>query len=206
LRAPLGHQAIGVHVARLEIDGAVREAEHADVTVAVEARRPLVHRRPVLEVALHAVERAFDVSRGCLVAMASKEPDGMEARIARLESDVAHIRTVMEDLKTDLRSLRDRMDVWFDAVSKKFDAINERFEAINKSVNNRFDGVNERFEGVYKKFDAMNDKFDRRFDAVDTKIDKLRDSLASAIVWTVTLYVALAGALLGTLARGFGWI
>src|SRR5262245_52048449 len=60
-RLALGHQALGLHVARLEVDGAVREAERADVTVAVEARRPLVHRRPGLEIALHAVERAFDI-------------------------------------------------------------------------------------------------------------------------------------------------
>ena len=38
------------------------------------------------------------------------------------------------------------------------------------------------------------------------KIDKLRDSLASARVWALTLNIALAGALFGTLARGFGWI
>ncbi len=60
-RLALGHQALRLHVAALVVDRAVREAEAADVAVAVEAGRPLVLRRAVLEVALHAVERAFDV-------------------------------------------------------------------------------------------------------------------------------------------------
>jgi hypothetical protein len=75
----------------------------------------------------------------------AKERDGMEPRIARLESDVAHIRSDVAELKTDVRSLRDKMD-------------------------------------------------------------KLSESLASAKVWALLLYIALAGALFGALARGFGWL
>src|SRR5262249_40852170 len=59
----LGHEAVGLHVARLEVDGAVREPERAHVAVAVESRGPLVLRRRIREVALHAVERALDVGR-----------------------------------------------------------------------------------------------------------------------------------------------
>ena len=32
--------------------------------------------------------------------------DGMEARIAKLESDVSHIETSLTDIKTDIRELR----------------------------------------------------------------------------------------------------
>ena len=90
------------------------------------------------------------------MAMASKKPDGMEARIARLESDMAHVRSDVAELKTDVRSLRDRMDF--------------------------------------------------KLDAVNARIDKLVDSLASAKLWALVLYIALAGGLFGTLARGFGWL
>ena len=69
----------------------------------------------------------------------------MEARIARLESDMAHVRSDVAEIKTDLRSLRDR-------------------------------------------------------------IDRLVESLASAKIWALVLYIALAGGLFSTLARGFGWI
>jgi len=83
------------------------------------------------------------------MALPSKEPDGMEARIARLESDMAHLRSDVGDLRTDVRGLRDRMDA---------------------------------------------------------KFDELRNSIASAKTWALLLYIALAGALFGTLARGFGWV
>lgn len=57
---------------------------------------------------------------------------------------------------------------------------------------------------------SLRDRMDARFDALDAKfdgkIDTLRDSLASAKVWALVLYIALAGTLFGTLARGFGWI
>ena len=84
----------------------------------------------------------------------------MEARIARLESDMAHVRSDVAELKTDVRSLRDRMDTRFDALDAKF----------------------------------------------DDKLDKLCESLGSAKVWALTLYVALAGVLFGVLARGFSWL
>jgi hypothetical protein len=86
------------------------------------------------------------------MALPSKEPDGMEARIARLESDqsdLAHLRSDVGDLRTDVRGLRDR---------------------------------------------------------IDAKFDELRNSIASAKTWALLLYIALAGALFGTLALGFGWI
>jgi hypothetical protein len=73
----------------------------------------------------------------------------MEARIARLESDVGHLRTDVADIKIDLRSLRDKVD------------------ALGAQLN--------------------------------AKID-------SAKVWALLLYVALAAAMLGTMARGFGWL
>jgi len=69
----------------------------------------------------------------------------MEARIARLESDMAHVRSDVSELKTDLRSLRDR-------------------------------------------------------------VDRLVESLAAAKIWALVLYIAFAGGLFGTLARGFGWL
>src|SRR5215470_12495836 len=62
-RLALGHQALRLHVARLEVDRPVREAERAHVAVAVEAREPLVLRRRIREVALHPEQRAFDVGR-----------------------------------------------------------------------------------------------------------------------------------------------
>ena len=91
----------------------------------------------------------------------------MEARIARLESDVGHIRSDITEIKADLRSLRDRAE----AMNAK---VSEKIETSTASLNTRIDG--------------------------------LKDSLASTKVWALVLYIALAGSLFGTLARGFGWI
>ena len=38
------------------------------------------------------------------------------------------------------------------------------------------------------------------------RIDELKDSLASAKVWALGLYIALGGSLLYVLARGFKWV
>ena len=43
-------------------------------------------------------------------------------------------------------------------------------------------------------------------DKLEAKIDRLAESLAAAKIWALLLYVALAGGLFGTLARGFGWL
>jgi hypothetical protein len=34
----------------------------------------------------------------------------------------------------------------------------------------------------------------------------VRDSIAAAKIWALVLYMALAGGMFGTMARGFGWI
>lgn len=62
----------------------------------------------------------------------------------------------------------------------------------------------------FDKMDARIDRLDAKVDSigtrVDAKIDGVKDSLAAAKTWAFFLYVALATAMLGTMARGFGWI
>ena len=53
---------------------------------------------------------------------------------------------------------------------------------------------------------ARFDKVDARIDRMDAKVDAVKDSLLSAKVWALVLYFALAGSMLGVMARGFGWI
>jgi len=91
----------------------------------------------------------------------------MEARIARLESDVGHLRGDVGEIKVDLRALRDRVD----------------------------------HMGT-----QLNAKIDSTATQLNAKIESVKDSIASARIWALTLYIALATVMLGTLARGFGWI
>ena len=53
---------------------------------------------------------------------------------------------------------------------------------------------------------ARFDKVDARMDRLDVKMDAVKDAVASAKVWALVLYFALAGSVLGVMARGFGWI
>ena len=57
---------------------------------------------------------------------------------------------------------------------------------------------------------AFRDKMDARLERIETKFDgkfdSLKDKIASATVWAVLLYVALAAGVFSTMARGFGWI
>ena len=80
----------------------------------------------------------------------------MEARIARIESDVAHLRTDVSDIKIDLRSLRDKVDLM---------------------------GVK----------------------LAETKAN-LERAIASAKIWVLLILIGYGTAILGAMARGFGWI
>lgn len=46
----------------------------------------------------------------------------MEARLARLESDVTYLRTDVADIKLDVRSLRDKIDSLGARLDQKIDA------------------------------------------------------------------------------------
>lgn len=57
-----------------------------------------------------------------------------------------------------------------------------------------------------QRIDALDQKFDQRFDSLRKEFSELKDSLASAKVWALGLYVGLAGSLFYVLARGFHWL
>jgi hypothetical protein len=52
--------------------------------------------------------------------------------------------------------------------------------------------------------DVADIKIDVR--TLTAKIENVKDSIGSAKIWALMLYIALAAALFGTLARGFGWL
>jgi len=91
----------------------------------------------------------------------------MEARIARLESDVAHLRTDVGDIKIDLRGLRDTVDLVDAKLSEKIEKLAENLAATKAS---------------------------------------LESSIASAKIWLLLLLTGYGTAMLGAMARGFGWI
>ena len=49
-------------------------------------------------------------------------------------------------------------------------------------------------------------RMDTKFDGLAAKLDRLNDGISTAKISGLLLYFALAGTLLGVMARGFGWI
>ena len=53
---------------------------------------------------------------------------------------------------------------------------------------------------------SMRDKMDSMNSNLLEKIGAVKGSIANGQLWALILYFALAGAMLTTMARGFGWI
>ena len=91
----------------------------------------------------------------------------MEARIARIESDVAHLSSDVADIKVELRGLRDRVDLGHATLSEKIEKLADKVAEAKAS---------------------------------------LSSSIASAQIWVLLLSIGYGTAILGAMARGFGWI
>ena len=106
---------------------------------------------------------------------------------------VAGEETNMADVKSDVRSLRDKMDVMNSKVSERTDnfgaQLTSRIDAMSAQLNDKIDRLNTSLTAE-----------------LNTKIDSVKDSIAAAKIWALILYMALAGGMFGTMARGFGWI
>ena len=53
---------------------------------------------------------------------------------------------------------------------------------------------------------ALRDRMDTRIDRVETKLDDLESKFDGKFVWLLSVQIAVAVGILGTMARGFGWI
>jgi hypothetical protein len=66
--------------------------------------------------------------------------------------------------------------------------------------------TNQRIESLGKETGERFDRVDQKFESVRKEIGEVKDSLASAKIWALGLYLGLAGSLLYVLARGFKWL
>jgi DNA anti-recombination protein RmuC len=128
--------------------------------------------------------------------MAQNENTELATQVAELRADVRHVQTDVTDIKADLRSLNQRMEAGLEKVDKKSEERSERLD---------------------KKIDDLDKKSEVRFERLDRTVQELKDSmaeirldikvsLASAKLWAIGLYVALAGTLLYVIARSAKWI
>ena len=57
-----------------------------------------------------------------------------------------------------------------------------------------------------QRINSMSQRVDDRFESMLKEITAIKDSLASAKVWAIGLYVTLAGTMLYVMAHGFKWL
>jgi len=120
----------------------------------------------------------------------------MEARIARLESDVANLRTNMADMTINVRSLGDKMDDMNARFDAKFDATKQSIDDVTEKLGEVKDGLTASISEVRVSVAQLEARL----------IATFKNDLAKVAAWGLTLYIALTGAMLGAMARGFGWI
>ena len=113
--------------------------------------------------------------------MPAGENDNLAVHVAELRADVRHIQADVTDIKADLR------------------VTNQRIESLRKETGERLDKGGQRLE-------SFKEETAQRFESVKKEFGEVKDSLASAKIWALGLYFALAGSLLYVLARGFRWL
>jgi chromosome segregation ATPase len=116
----------------------------------------------------------------------------MEARIARLESDVSHLRTDVADIKVDLRALRDKVD----GVET---SLRGEIKGLEKSLQGEIKDLEKSLRGEIT--DLKDDNSSLRHDIAAVRVE-----IASAKSWGLALSMTLTGVMLTVMARGFGWM
>jgi septation ring formation regulator EzrA len=138
---------------------------------------------------------------------------GENDNVAELRSDVRHIQSDVTDIKADQRVTHQRIESLRKETAEGFAKVDQRFESVRKETAEGFAKVDQRFESVRKetaegfaKVDQRFEKVDQKFESVRKEIGEVKDSLASAKIWALGLYLALAGSILYVLAKGFKWL
>ena len=116
----------------------------------------------------------------------------LAVQVAELRADVRHVQSDTTEIKAELRGTNQRID----SLNQKMD---ERFDKSEANINERFDksaaSVDQRFQ-----------RADDRFESLEHKIEQIKDSLASAKIWALGLYIAFAGSIFYVMAHGFKWL
>lgn len=128
---------------------------------------------------MNAAMQKYDMTEG--EDMPVGENDNLGLQVAELRADVRHIQADVTELKAGQR------------------VADQRVESLRRETA-------ERIESVRKETAEGFAKVDQRFESVRKEIGEVKDSVASAKVWALGLYLALAGSLLYVLAKGFKWI
>jgi outer membrane murein-binding lipoprotein Lpp len=80
----------------------------------------------------------------------------MEARIARIESDIAHLNSDVGEIKLDLRTLRDKVDELGTGLNGKIDALDTRLSGKIDQLRNEISSAKIWALMLYMSLAALN--------------------------------------------------
>jgi chromosome segregation ATPase len=125
---------------------------------------------------MNAVMRKYVPTEG--EGMPADERSYLEIQVAELRADVRHVQSDTTEIKAELRATTTEIKAELHATTTE---IRAELHTTTTEI-----------------------KTDLR--ATNQRIDELKDSLASAKIWALGLYVALSGSMFYVMARGFKWL
>jgi uncharacterized coiled-coil protein SlyX len=111
--------------------------------------------------------------------------DSVEERLALLESDLAHVRSDIGDMKLDIREMRAAIAALRDELRASISKLRDEMHAADGAL-----------------LQAITEWRGEMRTALASQSKVIEHSTRVSQIWTVMV----AAALLGVMARGFGWI
>jgi chromosome segregation ATPase len=132
---------------------------------------------------MNAVMKNYEVTEDA--NMPAAENNTLAIEVAELRSDVRHIQSDVSDIKASLR------------------VTDQRLESVRKEAADRFDKSDQKLESFKKETDQKLESLRKE---TAQGFDSVKESLTSAKLWALGLYIALAGSMYYVMARGFKWL
>jgi predicted RNase H-like nuclease (RuvC/YqgF family) len=122
---------------------------------------------------MNAVMRKYAVTEA--EDMSADERSHLEIQVAELRADVRHVQSDTTEIKAELRATTTEIKAELHATTTEIKA----------------------------ELHATTTEIKTELRATNQRMDDLKDSLASAKIWALGLYVALSGSMFYVMARGF---
>ena len=127
-----------------------------------------------------------------------KTPD-LATQVAELRSDVRHVQSDVTDIKADIREIKTDIKAMDLRLCGDIKAMDHRLTGEIKAMDQRLSG------DIRAQDLRLSSEMKTGFEKLDLKIDKLKDSLASAKIWALGMYITLAGSMLYVIAKSAKW-
>ena len=157
----------------------------------------------------------------------------LESDVENISVNVAEIKVELRALRDKVDGVGSQLFTSFAQLNGKIDTSIGRLDAkadgsfahLDAKIDGSFAHLDAKIDSSVARLDAKIDSSSARldakvessvgelrgycvsqFNAIDGKFERVLDSIATAKVWALTLYIALAVAMFGTMARAFDWL